>query len=751
MQFTSFEEIKKFINYDVKSNDISCVRYINIETMDMWIKLKAYLTNICSDFIKLSDFCEEEDTTPNISRLKSKLKKAGKNTLVTPLSEHLRVNNSLTNKTLEEILKLEYKNNINNNLKIYIPIYRMKSILRNLTSDRRFQKSILFLETESDCDYSLMIVQDTLKVKIAGNEIKGYKKYLTYWEQNPDKPIILHTQNAIHYADIVFADDVKVIISPFDVIKHQYTLNDTIKREWGTDSQWMQLSLYLNDFNNLELALMNILSAPKFDIKIFDNWTTRNDFEKWGSWLWAKKSILSGYLKITIENSKTVNDLENKIFNSVISIIDRSNYKELYFERKSLIEKMGLKATNNFWDCIKNLDGLDKLKCLTDITDKEKSNMFDILQDTDIDEKAQQVLSIVYPDLFFYLSSFSLGSVQFDTYFEQYKLQKVKNKSFDYFTEKVEKIAKEQSWWHLNARNVLVNQTYNENNNIIFYVDALGVEYLKLLIEKIERNKVICDVEIGYCNIPSTTAKNNDFLINKKSEKTYELDELKHKNINYPDNIIRELEIINKIADAAVALLEDYDKVIIATDHGSSRLAVLAKGDTIRASESADIYKYGRYCIDNTRDYSVYETCIEKNGCWTWGDYSRFASQGAPVCETHGGALLEEILVPIISIKKSNIETRSEHLNVVIILLTKEIKLTADRKIKVQFKLSKELKDVFAVVNNNRHKCTYSNGIYSFEPNVNRNDNYTAKIVSGEIIGSIKYKVIKGISSNFDI
>lgn len=750
MLFNSFESIKEFIYSDAKSKDISCVRYINVENMDMWVKIKAYLINICNDFIKLSDFCEEEDTTPNISRLKNALKKTNKNTLVTPLSEHLRVNNPSAEKTLEDILKMDYKNRSGNNFKVYIPIYRMKSLLSNLINDKRYEKSVLFLETASDCDYSLTIIQDTLKVKLPGNEITGYKKYLTYWEENPDKPIILRTQNAIHYADVVFADDVKVIINAFELLQYHYKFSETIKSEWGTDDKWMQLTKYLNNVNNLEHAFINILLVPKFDIRILDDWNKKNPFEKWVFWLWGKTSILTGYLKIVIQEIDTVEEFENAVFNTVTDIIHENNYKELYLERKNIIQKMNLKATFEFWACIEKLNKIDKLKCLTDITDKEKIAIFDVLSKSLIDEKVQNILKIIYEDLYLYLATFNLDSDEFNTYFKEYKIQKIQNSIFEGFEEKVKDVAKKQCWWNLKPRNVLVNEIYSEKK-IIFFVDALGIEYLSLLVEKIEKDKVTCDIQIGYCNIPSTTEKNKDFCDNRNNKKTYELDELKHKKANYPLNIISEIDLINKIADEAVALMEDYEEVIIAADHGTSRLAVIANGDVINAHESAKTYKYGRYCIDETKDYSEYETCIDKNGCWTWADYSRFGGQGAPLGETHGGALLEEILVPVITLSKRNVEINKEIKKVAIILLTKEIKLTANKKIKVEFELSEILKDVVAVVNNSRYECKYNDGKYSFEPDIDRNSEYTAKIVSKEIIGTIKYKVIKGITSNFDI
>ena len=76
----------------------------------------------------------------------------------------------------------------------------MKSLLKALPSDDpRTKDCIILFETDEESDYKLTIVQKNLDVKLDGNEIDGFQRYLEYWEANPDKPLILHTKNAIHF------------------------------------------------------------------------------------------------------------------------------------------------------------------------------------------------------------------------------------------------------------------------------------------------------------------------------------------------------------------------------------------------------------------------------------------------------------------------------------------------------------------------------------------------------------------------
>ena len=126
--------------------------------------------------------------------------------LIIPLSEHLRINNTEADEYLERIIKTEFINDVDEiKVRVFIPIYRMKDKLVNLIKkDQRYKNCVIFFETGQDTDYSLTIVPSNIDTNIKGNNLYGYKQYLIYWEENPEKPIILHTANAKYYADIIF-------------------------------------------------------------------------------------------------------------------------------------------------------------------------------------------------------------------------------------------------------------------------------------------------------------------------------------------------------------------------------------------------------------------------------------------------------------------------------------------------------------------------------------------------------------------
>ena len=102
-------------------------------------------------------------------------------------------------------------------------------------------------------------------------------------------------------------------------------------------------------------------------------------------------------------------------------------------------------------------------------------------------------------------------------------------------------------------------------------------------------------------------------------------------------------------------LTGNTSRVIIAADHGTSRLAVKIRSteldNTYPKPDATTVYKHGRFCGSNV-DEAMYPTAINTGDNLVFADYSRFIQMGAPIDEIHGGASLEEWLVPVIVIEK---------------------------------------------------------------------------------------------------
>ena len=221
-------------------------------------------------------------------------------------------------------------------------------------------------------------------------------------------------------------------------------------------------------------------------------------------------------------------------------------------------------------------------------------------------------------------------------------------------------MALERIYNRLQSRNELVSNVRN-NNAFLCWIDALGVEYLSFIEETAKSHGLAVSIEIGRASLPTLTYINRQFYedwpdTNKR--KVESLDEIKHKeeggykygeNNPYAVHLSKELEIIKTVIDEAATVLglKLYDKYVIASDHGASRLAVIR--DKEEKYETDTKGEHSGRCCKYFPDYNL-PFATEENGYIVLADYGRFKGSRKANVEVHGGASLEEVLVPVISL-----------------------------------------------------------------------------------------------------
>ena len=252
---------------------------------------------------------------------------------------------------------------------------------------------------------------------------------------------------------------------------------------------------------------------------------------------------------------------------------------------------------------------------------------------------------------------------------------------------------------------------------------------------------------------------NKDFLNGKKTlEPIYALDELKHSTIFYPLNIIKEFDELKKIKELVMnAFNETTKRIIIASDHGTSRLAVLVretKFDNKIKAEGLKIYRYGRYCVGTGLEQEL-PTAINYDGKLIFADYTRFEQNGAPSDEVHGGASIEEWLVPIVCVEKRTANSRQAdkcEIETTTPILQPEI---GTGQVTIAFVVrGKKCKKVYAIIKGIRYACTEKNSEYFFNYVPTKNETEVKVLVSDSIIlGEFVVKIKQKISQNkkFDI
>jgi hypothetical protein len=107
---------------------------------------------------------------------------------------------------------------------------------------------------------------------------------------------------------------------------------------------------------------------------------------------------------------------------------------------------------------------------------------------------------------------------------------------------------------------------------------------------------------------------------------------------------------MNRIAEG----LTSFKRIVVTADHGASRLAVIAcrenKGETLPWDGQPDDWRYSIALQGIPRPPKLEQEYFPetKETYWIVRGYNRLPKMGGKLYELHGGASLEERLVPIV-------------------------------------------------------------------------------------------------------
>jgi hypothetical protein len=204
-----------------------------------------------------------------------------------------------------------------------------------------------------------------------------------------------------------------------------------------------------------------------------------------------------------------------------------------------------------------------------------------------------------------------------------------------------------------------------------------------------------------------------------------------------PIHLATELNIIDDVLDRSVKKLKEKtaDKILLVSDHGASRLAVINEQECIWELSANGVH-CGRCCPCDEADVKS-EFAASENGFWVLANYDRFKGGRKASVEVHGGATLEEVIIPLIEMElfDSKIEisnttpetTASYKKNAEIILFSKnKLKKVSLRIFGKQYFAEK--------INDNKHKIILQD--------IKKTGHYTADVLEGDsLIGEISFDI----------
>jgi hypothetical protein len=721
-------------------------------------RTKDKLAELGFEIVRVSDYCAKKDKRPNLDSLRDLLKTAdinvrGKKIAVVGLGEYL----ALQGKTETESEFSNLKNLPIGTAKVVLVLRGVVMQLQNMQLTPGQEKLKIFISDNHDCNTSITLAAPAIGL----TGLDGFKALLAKLENGESGNVVVST--VVDLSDSMFT--IHKVTNAYDGVK--FTVRAfNLPCDCGTEREWKQL---LKDLNENGHSLDDVFAKYTITGSLDTDFYTRIDGVEYRNWLFfvALKlnadTIANSYLRYVLSITSAFSAFKTSVLTAIIDIAHTDKrFTTFYAERKQLVKGFPQSDIADF--VIKNRrDRAESIYKLTDNTNTEREEIIAwVSQNGYISEIAS-----IYPALAAYLKKhhFNCGELSelLTDYFEAYKRQKLSNVLEADFLKQVDALALTPKYKRLPTRDSILDEK-DKANTYLFWLDALGAEYLSYISYLANSRCLSLNVRVARSELPSITTINNGFYYQsdnwKKKNKVELLDDIKHKpdgGYNFEDNklpihLARELEVIaTVINDAATELaLRHYSRVLIVSDHGASRLAVLRrKEEKYDTDEDSKIKgEHSGRCCKAFPDYDL-PFAIEENGYLVLADYGRFRGSRPANVEVHGGATLEEVVVPIIELALKDATIKVE-------LVEKSVFIDRQKGITVTLFSETPQQEVSIVVNDKRYiaVATDANHFNVSLPGIKRAKDYPAEIYVGDsLVGATVITAksrLGGSDSSFD-
>ncbi|MDR1939658.1 MAG: BREX-4 system phosphatase PglZ [Clostridiales bacterium] len=409
---------------------------------------------------------------------------------------------------------------------------------------------------------------------------------------------------------------------------------------------------------NSIFALKRLKEMPNDDLWIAYVWMLKNEIDN--------TSYMS---KVLSENLNCDNILRVYISDYPLMVFGDINSIKYAKERADAIKELNGQGESFIVEFIENANSYtnDVVACWLNCgTKAEKQEIVRRVSMSDLTTGLSCLWQGLYPMLDDYLSmEYDFGIKELNDYFDDYRKFKLKNTVTEDFVKSAGDFLLPPL---IQKRDVLLSEMPTDEKSAILVVDGMGVEYIPAIFAVASRREInIKSIHIAEANLPTET----DF--NKIGDKTIKINRLppakliddivhdgavKHEHCTPEQNIVAVFDALEGVLIRVVKALMQYDRVILTADHGASRLAIIAyENDLAKINEEIKNpldWRYARaskgmVCPDGFEEKRDLERqCVY----WIIRGYNRLSKQGAPKNELHGGASLEERLVPIIVFSK---------------------------------------------------------------------------------------------------
>lgn len=549
-------------------------------------------------------------------------------------------------------------------------------ILKDVFSNPRYRqgKQLIEIASENAEAYldmtraKVMLVDDKLTAFIP-EACVTFQKYLRYTEEHPIDNSPKRIVVASGGREIAGLNtEVRQVVSLRDLGREFYGVDDESLAEYTL--QWMcELGKCGAEKTLLETLMERFFPTGEILQRVLRVFNERKEPEA-EAFLWLVKQIAprNSYLEYIVKDD----DVTVSNFRSAY-VVKASKCLECHAvyakERTAAISEAGINQCHTdiqqFIAYCKERPLFLVAPWMTCGTDIERS---ELLRRCAKECSVAQVIKDVYPELGSYLSDESIyGDETLENYFKDYRELKITGNLTSEFYEKAQKAIPPDS---MQTRDVMVQRYAADKECALLVVDAMGAEWLPMLIALAKKNSIGVEfAELGEAVLPTSTEFNSIFWpdSSRRLREIKKFDNIVHNGVeahetrSAEDNLVAALkvlrdEVLLRVADG----LTQFARVLVTADHGSSRLAMLAWTSEQKLAKTLDCEACKeicdwRYCIPakNMKCPPELEETLSGEH-WVVRGYNRMPKKGGGNSfELHGGATLEERLVPVVVFSRS--------------------------------------------------------------------------------------------------
>ena len=699
-------------------------------------------------FLSASVYCGN-DTDPQLDRLYDDLSHKDQTIFVTGLSVYLKLQGEqFLKENLNTLLTLSTKGHV------VVLTYQCKKYLS--FHDPRLQARIFVVDGAEGSHPSLVFTSDDYKNQKNTTALNGIKSLSSIEELDADT-ISIYTQKkrSSYPRSLVLIADRN---NAYDVLCDIDSSTAHLDSSLGNEQQW---AYALSQFDN-KSSWADVINAHYGNHKalhlVLHNYSLYSSEEKWLFFIALKLFGCTDNwcVNTAVKTALGSDDFVRQIYRSILSISpDDKDFALHYAQRKHILNQLQnpLEETIDFCKIVIS-KGDKAIYYLTDSTQKEKELVFSLLDkygESYGKETVIEILQLVYPDLAVYLSPYNFRNDLLNSYFDQYRYQKVVNRVFPDFEKIVTEQAEKREYNLILQPRSSILEGIDINGAQLFFVDAMGVEYLSFILAQCKKLNLLAKITVCSCELPSITSKNKEFLDHFQGSdhpivSIKELDEIKHhgkENYDYqqtklPIHLVRELDIIRDLLERIKEKLVSgtIGNAVIIADHGASRLAVIHETETVWEMPEKGLHS-GRCCLKSEIDEKP-AFATDAGDYWALANYDRFKGSRKASVEVHGGATLEEVSVPIIELtyNPGKIEVHilpPTNVNVDFDAVP-EIEVSFRKKASVRLYISANVSDVSIRIDGRSYdaKATEPNNFLVEMPDIKRPKTYYVDVCAGD-------------------